>query len=86
MAREVSVFHLHLSKAFAAVSHSLLLDKLVRYGLNGQSERWVGNWLTGMVINGFYSGWQLVTGEVPLGLILVPMLFNTIINDLDDGI
>lgn len=49
-------------------SHSLLLNKLARYRLEGWSARWVRNWLTDctrrVVISGFYSGWQPVTGSI----------------------
>jgi len=47
MGRAVGVFHLGFSTAFGTVSHSLLLDKLARYRLDGQSARWMGNWLIG---------------------------------------
>ncbi|KAK4831256.1 hypothetical protein QYF61_016726 [Mycteria americana] len=87
MRQAMDIVYLDLSKAVDTVSHSLLLDKLARVGR--WSARWVGYWLTGLnqrvVIHGFYSGWQLLIGEVPQGLLLGPTLFNIFINCLEDG-
>jgi len=43
MGRAMGVVYLDFSKAFKSMFHSLLLDKLTRYRLDGWSARWVGN-------------------------------------------
>ncbi|KAK4812899.1 hypothetical protein QYF61_027293 [Mycteria americana] len=55
----VDIVYLDFSKAFNAVSHSLLLEKLMHYALDKWSVLWVGNWLTGrtqrVVVNSAFS-------------------------------
>lgn len=75
----VLIVYLDFPKAFAIVPHSLLLEKLLHFGLNKWSVGWVGNWLTGhiqrVVVNSSCHMWG------PQGSILGPVLFRVFIRD-----
>jgi len=45
--KAVDIVYLDFNKAFDTVPHSILLQKLAAYGLDGCTLHWIKNWLNG---------------------------------------
>lgn len=41
----VDIVYLTFSKSFDTVFHHILIDKMMKYGLDNQARRWIANWL-----------------------------------------
>ena len=78
------------SKAFDKVSHARLVKKLDYYGVRGETNTWIENFLgnrkQSVVVEGEKSAYISVLSGVPQGSVLGPCLFLFYINDIQDGL
>jgi len=81
---------LDCSKAFDKVGHRRLVEKLRMYGINGETNIWIGNFLSdcsqSVLVEGASSGSAPVISSVPHGSVLGPCLFLFYINDIADSL
>ena len=81
---------LDISKTFDKVWHEGLLFKHKSKGITGSLTALIKAFLTdrcqGVLLNGKFPYWKLVTTRVPQGSVLVPLFFLIYINDLVDDL
>lgn len=87
---QTDVIVLDFAKAFDRVNHSLLTKKIESYGISGNLNSWIKNFLKDrqqrVVIDGEASDTIHVRSGVPQGSVLGPCLFLAYINDLPDKV
>ena len=84
------VLYLDFAKAFDKVDHTILLQKLKSFGIDGKIHLWLKNFLSNrqqyVLVNGIKSKGENVLSGVPQGTVLGPLFFIIYINDINDVI
>lgn len=74
------------TKAFDTISHSILFEKLITYGIRGPAYHWIKSYLSHRkqftIINNVSSSLQSINCGIPQGSVLGPLLFLIYINDI----
>ena len=75
-----------LSKAFDMLPHSLIIQKLAKYGADDNTLSLIKDYLTDrkqrVKLAGTFSPWLPVQRGISQGSILGPLLFNIFLNDI----
>ena len=90
----VGVIFLDFHKAFTAVSHPVLMEKIEKTGIRGTLCNWILDYLTNRYqytdVNGLKSRIRIVEFGVPQGALFGSRLFRIYVNDLlesvDEGV
>ena len=76
--QQTDILVMDFAKAFDKVCHSLLTHKLHHYGIQGNVNRWIKNWLASgkqsVVVEGEQSQFVSVESGVPQCSVLGPLL------------